>query len=69
MPPITFAVMPDNDDVVLFGMATMKELGVDIYQLALEKLRPRAVPVQIGMNNPSYLPAGRGDCTCAVIPK
>ncbi|CAM9865028.1 unnamed protein product, partial [Sphacelaria rigidula] len=27
MSPITFAVMPANDDVVLFGMATMKELG------------------------------------------
>ncbi|CAM9729685.1 unnamed protein product, partial [Sphacelaria rigidula] len=37
----------------------MKELGVDLYPLALEKLRPRAVPVQIGMNNPIYLPARR----------
>ena len=59
LPPITFAVIPGNDDLVLFGMATMKELGVDIYPLVLEKLRPRVVPVQIGMNNPSYLPARR----------
>ena len=59
LPPITFAVMPGNDDVVLIDMATMKELGVDVYPLALEKLRPRAVSVQIGMNNPSYLPARR----------
>ena len=35
MPPITFAVTPCNDDMVLFGMATMKELGVDVYPLAL----------------------------------
>ena len=38
MPPITFAVMPGNDEVVLFGMATMKELGVDLYPLELETL-------------------------------
>ena len=57
MPPIMFAIMPSNDDVVLFGMATIKELGVDFYPLALEELRPRAVPVQIGVNNPCYLAA------------
>ena len=27
VPPITFAVMPGSDDVVLFGVATMKALG------------------------------------------
>ncbi|CAN0490488.1 unnamed protein product, partial [Hapterophycus canaliculatus] len=40
LPPITFAVMPGSDNVVLFGMATMKELGIDLYPLALERLRP-----------------------------
>ena len=30
-PPITFAVMPGSDDVVWFGMATMKDLGLDLY--------------------------------------
>ena len=61
---ITFAVMPGNDDVVLYGMATMKELGVDIHPLALEKLRPRAVLVQIGMNNPSK---GRLSRVCTFV--
>ena len=37
----------------------MKKLGEDIYPLALEKLRPSALLVQIGTNNPSYLPARR----------
>ena len=36
VPPITFAVMPGSDDVVLFGMATTKELGLDLYPWALE---------------------------------
>ena len=40
VPPITFAVMPGSDDVVSFGMATMKALGLDLYPWALEKLRP-----------------------------
>ena len=30
VPPITFAVMPGSDDVVLFGVATMKALGLDL---------------------------------------
>ncbi|CAN0385396.1 unnamed protein product, partial [Scytosiphon promiscuus] len=34
MPPVTFAVMPGSDNVVLFGMATMKELDIDLYPLA-----------------------------------
>ncbi|CAM9771515.1 unnamed protein product [Hapterophycus canaliculatus] len=59
LPPITFAVMPGSDNVVLFGMATMKELGIDLYPLALERLRPRAVPVQQGVESPSFLAARR----------
>ena len=31
VPPITFVVLPGSDDVVLFGMATMKALGLDLY--------------------------------------
>ena len=59
IPPITFTVMPRSDDVVLFGMATMKALGLDLYPWALEKLRPRAVPVQTGVESPSFLAARR----------
>ena len=36
VPQITFAVMPGSDDVVLFGMATTKALGLDLYPWALE---------------------------------
>ena len=49
VPPITFAVVPGSDDVVLFGMATMKAIGLDLYPWALEKLRSSAVPVQTGV--------------------
>ena len=35
----------------------MKELGLDLYPWALEKLRPRAVPVQTGVESPSFLAA------------
>ena len=56
---IAFAVMPGSDDVVLFGMATMKALGLDLYPWALEKLRPSAVPVQTGVESPSFLAARR----------
>ena len=59
VPPITFAVMPGSDDVVLVGMATMKALGLALYTWALEKLRPSAVPVQTGVESPSFLAARR----------
>ena len=58
-PPITFPVMPGSDDVVLFGVATMKALDLDLYPWALEKLRPSAVPVQIGVESPNFLAARR----------
>ena len=51
--------MPGKDDVVIFGMATIKSLGIDLYPLALEKLRPRAVPVKTGVETSSFLPARR----------
>ena len=57
--PVTFAVMPGSDDVVLFGVATMKALGLDLYPWALEKLRPSAVPVQTGVESPNFLAARR----------
>ena len=38
VPPITFAGMPGSDDVVLFGVATMKALGLDLYPWALDCL-------------------------------
>ena len=59
VPPITFAVVTRSDDVVLFGVATMKALGLDLYPWALEKLRPSAVPVQTGVESPSFLAARR----------
>ena len=58
LPPISFAVMPGKD-YVIFGMATIKALGIDLYPLALEKLRPRAVPVKTGVETSSFLPARR----------
>ena len=59
VPPITLAVMPGSDDVVLFGVATMKSLSLDLYPWALEKLRPSTVPVQAGVESPSFLAARR----------
>jgi len=59
MTPITFAVRPGNNNVVVFGRATMKELGIDLYPMAMEKLRPRAVPVQFVEPSPCYLPTRR----------
>ena len=37
----------------------MKALGLDFYPWALEKLRPSVVPVQTGVESPSFLAARR----------
>ena len=37
----------------------MKQLGIDLYPLALEKLRPLARPVPAGVESPSFLSARR----------
>lgn len=36
MPPVTFALMPVRDNMASFGRATMEELGIDLYPMALE---------------------------------
>ena len=59
MPPITFAVRPGNNNVVVFGRTTVKELGIDLYPMAMGKLRPRAVPVQLVEPSLCYLPSRR----------
>ena len=51
--------MPGSDDVVLFGVATMKALGFDLYPWDLGKLRSSAVPVHTGVESPSFLAARR----------
>ena len=51
--------MPGSDDVVLFDVATVKALGLDLYPWALDKLRPSAVPVQTGVESPNFLAARR----------
>ena len=38
VPTIAFAVMPRSDDVVLFGMATMTALGLDLYPVSYTHL-------------------------------
>ena len=43
----------------MFGVATMKALGLDLYTWALEQLRPSAVPVQTGVESPIFLAARR----------
>ena len=43
----------------ILRMATSNALGIDFYPLALEKLRPRAVPVKTGVKTSSFLPARR----------
>lgn len=53
LPPITFAIMSSRNNLVLLGMATIKELGIVLYFLALQQLRPRALPVKTGVETPA----------------
>ena len=57
LPPNSFAAIPGkgDDDVLFLGRKSWRCL----YPLALEKLRPRAVPVKTGVETSSFLPARR----------
>ena len=43
LPPISFASMPGSDGVVLLGLPTLKDLGVDPYERIWESMQQRVL--------------------------
>ena len=41
LPPISFAIMPGSDGVLLLGLQTLTDLGVDPYERIWDSMQPR----------------------------
>ena len=60
MPPITFAIMPGSDGVLLLGLPTLKDLGVDPHDERIrDSMQQRVSPPNQGVETPAFLGSRR----------
>ena len=55
LPPISFAIMPGSDGVLLLGLPTLKDLGVDPYERIRDSMQQRMSPPNQGVETPAFL--------------
>ena len=53
LPPISFAIMPGSDGVLLLGLPTLKDLGVDPYERIRDSMQQRVSPPNQGVETPA----------------
>ena len=59
MEPTSYAIMPGTDTVVILGLSTMNDLGVNPYTRLLDVMRPRMTPPSPNVETPAYLGSRR----------
>ena len=59
LPPISFAIMPGSDGVVLLGLPTLQDLGLDPYHRLWELIKARRIPPALGVENAAFLGSRR----------
>ena len=59
LPPISFAVMPGSDGVLLLGLSTLNDLGVDPYERIWDSMQQRMSPPNQGVERPALLGSRR----------
>ena len=65
LPPISFAIMPGSDGVLLAGLPTLKDLGVGPYERIWDSMQQRVSPPNQGVETPALF--GRRPVTLAVV--
>ena len=55
LPPISFAIMPGSDGVLLLGLPTLKDLGVDPHERIWDSTQQRVSPPNQGVETPAFL--------------
>ena len=53
LPPISFAIMPGSDGVLLLALPTLKDLGVDPYERIWDSMQKRVSPPNQGVETPA----------------
>ena len=66
MPPISFAIMPRSDGVLL-GLPTLKDLGVDPYERIWDSMQQRVSPANQGVDTPALLGSRRVSLSVAAL--
>ena len=65
LPPISFAIMPGSDGVLL-GLPTLKDLGVDPYERIWDSMQQRVSPPN-GVETPAFLGSRRVSLSVAAL--
>ena len=53
LPPISFAIMPGSDGVLLVGLPSLKDIGVDPYERIRDSMQQRVSPPNQGVETPA----------------
>ena len=67
LPPISFAIMPGSDGVLLLGLPTLKDLGVDPHERIWESTQQRVSPPNQGVEKPAFLGSRRVSLSVAAL--
>ena len=67
LPPISFAIMPGSDGVLLLGLPTLKDLGVDPYDRIRDSMQQRMSPPNQGVETPAFLGSRRVSLSVAAL--
>ena len=67
LPPILFAIMPGSDGVLLLGLPTPKDLGVDSYERIRDSMQQRVSPPNQGVETPAFLGSRRVSLSVATL--
>ena len=66
-PPISFAIMPGSDGVLLLELPTLKDLGVDPYERIWDSMQQRVSPANQGVDTPALLGSRRVSLSVAAL--
>ena len=67
LPPTSFAIMPGSDGVLLLGLSTLKDLGVDPYERIRDSVQQRVSPPNQGVETPAFLGSRRVSLSVAAL--
>ena len=67
VPPISFDIMPGSDGVLLLGLPTLKELGVDPYERIWDSMQQRVSPPNQGVETSAFWGSRRVSVSVAAL--
>ena len=69
LPPISFAIMPGSEGVLLLRLPTLKDLGADPYERIWDSMQQRLSPPDQGVETPALFGSCRVSLSVAALQK